>query len=114
MEPAYNKMMQERMAEEAERQRQEETPAERSARTAYESAQSHLEKVKTSTRTDATGRSYNPYTWEDRRQAEEDVKTNPIDQFSQWWNEAVTSQIDEVNAMTLATATPAKFRRPAS
>lgn len=37
---------------------------------------------------------------------EEDVKSNPIDQFAEWWNEAVTSQIEEVNAMTLATATP--------
>jgi len=37
---------------------------------------------------------------------EEDVKINPLDQFSEWWNEAVTSQIAEVNAMTLATATP--------
>lgn len=37
---------------------------------------------------------------------EEDVKNNPIDQFSEWWNEAVNSQIEDVNAMTLATATP--------
>lgn len=37
---------------------------------------------------------------------EEDVKNNPVDQFSDWWNEAVNSQIEEVNAMTLATATP--------
>jgi pyridoxamine 5'-phosphate oxidase len=36
---------------------------------------------------------------------EEDVQKDPIEQFSSWWNEAVTSQIDEVNAMTLATAT---------
>lgn len=36
---------------------------------------------------------------------EEDVKANPLDQFSDWWGEAVTSQIEEVNAMTLATAT---------
>jgi len=35
---------------------------------------------------------------------EADVATNPIDQFTRWWNEAVASQIDEVNAMTLATA----------
>lgn len=38
---------------------------------------------------------------------EEDVKSDPIDQFSEWWNEAVNSQIEEVNAMTLATATSA-------
>jgi len=36
---------------------------------------------------------------------EADVLSNPIAQFTQWWNEAVNSQIDEVNAMTLATAT---------
>lgn len=36
---------------------------------------------------------------------EQDVKSNPVDQFSDWWNEAVSSQIEEVNAMTLATAT---------
>ena len=38
---------------------------------------------------------------------EADVATNPIDQFTRWWNEAVASQIDEVNAMTLATANAA-------
>jgi pyridoxamine 5'-phosphate oxidase len=37
---------------------------------------------------------------------EEDVASTAIQQFSQWWTEAVTSEIDEVNAMTLATATP--------
>lgn len=36
---------------------------------------------------------------------EEDVALTAIEQFSRWWNEAVASQIDEVNAMTLATAT---------
>jgi pyridoxamine 5'-phosphate oxidase len=35
---------------------------------------------------------------------EENAATNAIAQFTQWWNEAVASQIDEVNAMTLATA----------
>ena len=35
---------------------------------------------------------------------EADVATNPFDQFTRWWNDAVASQIDEVNAMTLATA----------
>ena len=34
---------------------------------------------------------------------EADVAANPFDQFTRWWNEAVASQIDEVNAMTLAT-----------
>jgi pyridoxamine 5'-phosphate oxidase len=36
---------------------------------------------------------------------ESDVATNPFDQFSRWWDEAMNSGIDEVNAMTLATAT---------
>lgn len=35
---------------------------------------------------------------------EEDVSSNPIEQFTTWWSEAVSSKIDEVNAMTLATA----------
>jgi pyridoxamine 5'-phosphate oxidase len=35
---------------------------------------------------------------------ETDIELNPIDQFQKWWNEAVNSQLDEVNAMTLATA----------
>ncbi len=34
---------------------------------------------------------------------ESDIEKNPIDQFSTWWNQAIESQIDEVNAMTLAT-----------
>jgi pyridoxamine 5'-phosphate oxidase len=32
------------------------------------------------------------------------VATNPIEQFTRWWDEAIKSNIDEVNAMTLATA----------
>ena len=35
----------------------------------------------------------------------EDVAANPFDQFDKWWNDAVNSEIYEVNAMTLATAT---------
>lgn len=35
---------------------------------------------------------------------ENEVQANPIRQFDLWWNEAISSQIDEVNAMTLATA----------
>lgn len=31
------------------------------------------------------------------------MANNPFDQFAQWWDEAVRSAIDEVNAMTLAT-----------
>ena len=38
---------------------------------------------------------------------EADVASNPSDQFTRWWNEAVASQIDEVNAMTLATVNAA-------
>jgi pyridoxamine 5'-phosphate oxidase len=34
---------------------------------------------------------------------EADVANNPFDQFTIWWNEAIASNIDEVNAMTLAT-----------
>lgn len=35
---------------------------------------------------------------------ESDIAANPITQFGRWWNEALHSEIDEVNAMTLATA----------
>jgi pyridoxamine 5'-phosphate oxidase len=35
---------------------------------------------------------------------EKDADANAIKQFEKWWNEAVDSKIDEVNAMTLATA----------
>jgi pyridoxamine 5'-phosphate oxidase len=34
---------------------------------------------------------------------EADVAPDPITQFGKWWEEAVNSAIDEVNAMTLAT-----------
>ena len=37
---------------------------------------------------------------------EEAAAANAIDQFTAWWDEAINSNIDEVNAMTLATATP--------
>lgn len=37
---------------------------------------------------------------------ESDTAQNPFDQFTHWWNDAVQSNIDEVNAMTLATVTP--------
>ena len=36
---------------------------------------------------------------------ESDIATNPIEQFTRWWNEATNSKVAEVNAMTLATAT---------
>lgn len=37
---------------------------------------------------------------------EKNIAEDAIDQFTTWWDEAVKSEIDEVNAMTLATATP--------
>jgi pyridoxamine 5'-phosphate oxidase len=37
---------------------------------------------------------------------ETDAAANPINQFTNWWNDATKSNIDEVNAMTLATVTP--------
>ncbi len=36
--------------------------------------------------------------------SEKDADPNAIKQFEKWWMEALSSQIDEVNAMTLATA----------
>lgn len=41
--------------------------------------------------------------------SEKDVDANPINQFGKWWEEAVNSKIDEVNAMTLATASADGF-----
>jgi pyridoxamine 5'-phosphate oxidase len=38
-----------------------------------------------------------------RSLSENDVNKNPISQFSIWWDEAIGSNIEEVNAMTLAT-----------
>lgn len=35
---------------------------------------------------------------------ENDVETHPMRQFDKWWQDAIRSEIDEVNAMTLATA----------
>src|SRR5688572_4075182 len=35
---------------------------------------------------------------------EESIEKDPIQQFDKWWQEAVASGIEEVNAMTLATA----------
>jgi pyridoxamine 5'-phosphate oxidase len=39
-----------------------------------------------------------------KKLSEKDVNENPIAQFGNWWEESVHSKIDEVNAMTLATA----------
>jgi pyridoxamine 5'-phosphate oxidase len=36
---------------------------------------------------------------------ESDIASNPIQQFTKWWNDALASEILEVNAMTLATST---------
>ena len=40
---------------------------------------------------------------------EKDLARDPITQFESWWNEAVSSAIDEVNAMTLATSSADGF-----
>ncbi|MCK7558804.1 pyridoxamine 5'-phosphate oxidase [Chitinophaga sedimenti] len=37
---------------------------------------------------------------------ESDVAPTPLLQFDKWWQDAVSGQIDEPNAMTLATSTP--------
>ncbi|MEP6700914.1 MAG: pyridoxamine 5'-phosphate oxidase [Bacteroidota bacterium] len=41
-----------------------------------------------------------------KKLSEKKVADNPIKQFAKWWKQAVASKIDEVNAMTLATASP--------
>ncbi len=38
---------------------------------------------------------------------ETDVADDPFVQFNNWWKDALDSQLDELNAMTLATASPA-------
>lgn len=35
---------------------------------------------------------------------EQEIANSPYSQFADWWQEAIESEIDEVNAMTLATA----------
>ncbi|MBP6431850.1 MAG: pyridoxamine 5'-phosphate oxidase [Ferruginibacter sp.] len=35
-----------------------------------------------------------------------DILSNAFEQFTKWWNEALQSELDEVNAMTLATVAP--------
>ena len=37
--------------------------------------------------------------------SESDIETSPVAQFGKWWDEAINSHIEEVNAMTLATST---------
>ena len=36
--------------------------------------------------------------------SESDIDSDPIKQFQHWWSDAVNSQIEDINAMTLATA----------
>ncbi len=40
-----------------------------------------------------------------RSLSESEVHASPVAQFSHWWDEAIASEIDEVNAMTLSTIT---------
>lgn len=42
--------------------------------------------------------------YKQRTLSEDEVNNNPILQFNEWWKEALNAGIDEVNAMTLATA----------
>jgi pyridoxamine 5'-phosphate oxidase len=39
-----------------------------------------------------------------KKLSEKKANADPIQQFAKWWKQAVASEIDEVNAMTLATA----------
>lgn len=41
-----------------------------------------------------------------KKLSEKKADANPLRQFSKWWEQAVDSKIDEVNAMTVATASP--------
>ncbi len=43
-------------------------------------------------------------TYSQKTLSENEVEADPIRQFDKWWQEAIISAIDEVNAMTLATA----------
>ena len=44
-------------------------------------------------------------TYSKKSLTEKSASADPIQQFTKWWKEALKSGIDEVNAMTLATAT---------
>ena len=37
---------------------------------------------------------------------EKDVDANPVRQFEKWWQQAIESSLDEVNALTLSTCSP--------
>ena len=39
-----------------------------------------------------------------KKLSEKKAEADPMKQFAKWWKQAVESKIDEVNAMTLATA----------
>jgi pyridoxamine 5'-phosphate oxidase len=39
-----------------------------------------------------------------KKLSEKKAETDPVKQFAKWWKQAVASEIEEVNAMTLATA----------
>ena len=41
-----------------------------------------------------------------RSLSEKDVDPDPLKQFQHWWQDALNAKIEEVNAMTLATASP--------
>ena len=41
-----------------------------------------------------------------RSLSETDVDPDPVKQFQHWWQDALNAKIEEVNAMTLATASP--------
>jgi pyridoxamine 5'-phosphate oxidase len=41
-----------------------------------------------------------------RSLSEQDVDPDPLKQFQHWWQDALNAKIEEVNAMTLATASP--------
>jgi pyridoxamine 5'-phosphate oxidase len=40
---------------------------------------------------------------------EHDVAQEPLEQFGRWWQDATSGELDEYNAMTLATSTPDGF-----
>jgi len=42
--------------------------------------------------------------YQQKKLLEEDVDPNPFKQFEYWWQDAIEAKVDEVNAMTLATA----------
>ncbi|WP_276503769.1 pyridoxamine 5'-phosphate oxidase [Terrimonas pollutisoli] len=43
-------------------------------------------------------------TYSQKTLTEDSIDSNPIRQFDTWWQEAIDADIDEINAMTLATA----------